>query len=249
MDIQIISDTMCPWCWVGKRHLEAAIQQMSQEDNDSRMDANIEWLPYFLDKDLPETGKPIHEYYRDNNGNPHAGDEMKPHLIAAGHKQGIDFETTHAKLTHYRPTIRSHRLIEYVKKQDPSKQNDIVEALFDLYYIQGKHLNSIDHLCEAAESIGLNATTIRTYLESSLGEDEVYQTAQSVQSLAQGVPTFIIRPRQGGDAATTTTTTTKKAPLPQVVLSGARAPVAFKRAFYMLQHQLEQQQQQQQEQS
>jgi predicted DsbA family dithiol-disulfide isomerase len=182
--IDIISDTMCPWCWVGKRGLEAALKQSPE------VNVEVNWLPYFLDKSLPEEGKPVWQYYLGNYGDPLAGERMKPGLINAGKRCGIDFETHYVNMMHYRPTIRSHRLIQYAKRQQNNKQDEMVEQLFHMYYEEGKHLNSIEHLVEAATKVGLEGD-IKGYLESDEDEKEVYDEAEKVKPRAQGVPTFL----------------------------------------------------------
>ena len=103
--IDIISDTMCPWCWVGKRNLEEALRC------NPNVTADVTWFPYFLDRNLPETGKRVRDYYRDNYGDAMAGERMKPALVQAGKKCGIDFESHYVHMERYRPTIKSHRLV------------------------------------------------------------------------------------------------------------------------------------------
>ena len=183
LKIEIISDTMCPWCWVGKRNLEKALRETPE------IEVEIDWLPFFLDKTLPEPdGKPVEEYYIRNYGDPKVGERFKPHLVKAGEKCGIDFATHYIHLTHYRPTIRSHRLITLAKRQ--GKQDPMVEELFRMYYEGGKHLNSIEHLTEAARKVGLEGD-IEGYLTSDQDEKEVYEEAERYQKYASGVPTFL----------------------------------------------------------
>jgi predicted DsbA family dithiol-disulfide isomerase len=206
--IDIISDTMCPWCWVGKRGMEQALRECPE------VEADITWLPFFLDKNLPEEGKPVEEYYVGNYGDPKAGENMKPHLVAGGKRCGIDFETNYVNMTHYRPTIRSHRLIELAKRQ--GKQDAMVEELFRIYYEQGQHLNSIQHLTEAATRVGLEGD-IEEYLKSDQDEKEVFEEAAKLKYLAQGVPTFLFS-RPGTDL--------------EFSFSGGQTPEAFKRVFH-----------------
>jgi predicted DsbA family dithiol-disulfide isomerase len=183
--IDIISDTMCPWCWVGKRNMEQALKDHPE------INAEINWLPFFLDRNLPEEGKLVKDYYVDNYGDANAGDNMKPSLVAAGKKLGIDFETNYVSMTRYRPTIRSHRLIEYAQRQ--GKQDEMVEELFRMYYEGGKHLNSVTDLVESANNVGLQGDDVKAYLESDQGEAEVDALAKKVQPMAQGAPTFLFK--------------------------------------------------------
>jgi len=214
IEIEIISDTMCPWCWVGKRNLETALRESPD------IEADVEWLPYFLDRDLPEEGKPVEEYYRDNYGDPEAGSSMKPHLVAAGKKCGIDFEKHYVKMTRYRPTIKSHRLIEYTKERN--MQNEMVEELFRMYYEEGKDLNSVEDLVESAKRIGLEGEgdddEIRAFLLGDEKEDDIDRKAGEVRSLAHGVPTFLFRRTDRPDLEATT-------------FSGGQPPAAFRRVF------------------
>jgi predicted DsbA family dithiol-disulfide isomerase len=207
--IDIISDTMCPWCWVGKRNMEAALKDMPE------IEVEVNWLPFFLDRNLPEDGKPVEEYYMGNYGDPKAGDRMKPGLVKAGEKCGIDFETHYINLTRYRPTIRSHRLIELAKKQN--KEDEMVEELFHMYYEEGKHLNLIEYLAESASKVGLEGDIV-AYLESDKNEKEVFEEADCCLKDAEGVPTFIF---------------TKPGTKMQYSFSGGQPQSAFKQVFDM----------------
>jgi predicted DsbA family dithiol-disulfide isomerase len=212
--IEIISDTMCPWCWVGKRNMELALKDHPE------INAEIHWLPFFLDRNLPEEGKLVEDYYRDNYGDANAGKNMKPHLIKAGKKVGIDFESKYVKEARLRPTIRSHRLIEYAQRQ--GKQDEMVEELFRMYYeVAGKHLNSVNDLVESAANVGLSGD-VQAYLESSEGEAEVDKAAAKAKRMAQGVPTFLF-------------TRADKPHMTPLSFSGGQPPHMFALAFETLQ--------------
>jgi predicted DsbA family dithiol-disulfide isomerase len=212
--IDIISDTMCPWCWVGKRNMELALKEHPE------INAEINWMPFFLARNLPEEGMPVKDYYVRNYGDANVGDKMAPQLVAAGKKVGIDFETKFVKLTHYRPTIRSHRLIEYAQRQ--GKQDAMVEELFRMYYEGGKHLNSISDLVESAKSVGFDGDVVKAYLESDEGEAEVDALAAKVQPMAQGAPTFLFKRADKPD-------------MRPLTFSGGQPPHMFGLAFETLQ--------------
>ena len=192
INVDVISDTMCPWCWVGKRNLEIALRRANTAHR--RIVAHIDWLPYILDKDLDENGTPVYEYYQKNYGNAMAGEDMKASLVTAGRACGLDLERHYVnRVTHYRPTIRSHKLISYARRY--RLQNEMVEELFDMFCVQGKHLNCVDHLIEAADKVvGLDnddREILRAYLESDQDEQEIYQHADEIKHLADCIPTFI----------------------------------------------------------
>jgi predicted DsbA family dithiol-disulfide isomerase len=214
ISIDIISDTMCPWCWVGKRNMELALKEHPE------INAEIIWMPFFLARNLPEEGMPVKDYYVRNYGDANVGDKMMPQLVAAGKKVGIDFETNFVNLTHYRPTIRSHRLIEYAQRQ--GKQDEMVEELFCMYYEGGKHLNSISDLVESAKSVGFDGDVVKAYLESDEGEAEVDALAKKVQPMAQGAPTFLFKRSDRPD-------------MRPLTFSGGQPPHMFGLAFETLQ--------------
>lgn len=177
------------------------------------IEADINWLPFFLNKDIPDEGMPVEEYFRRNYGDPKAGERMKPSLVAAGKRSGIDFETNHLGITHYRPTIRSHRLIELAKHQ--GKQDEMVMELFHMYFEQGKHLNSIPDLVDSAKKVGIEGD-VKAYLESDKDEKEVFEEADRVLMQAQGVPTFLFS-KPGTDI--------------KYRFSGGQPPRAFRKVF------------------
>eukprot|EP00977_Amphora_coffeiformis_P011965 scaffold2919_cov161-Amphora_coffeaeformis.AAC.2 len=214
--VEILSDTMCPWCWVGKRNLEVALKQETRYD----MQAQVEWLPYFLDLDLAEEGTPVKEYYLKNYGDAKAGERMKSNLLKAGHQVGLDFTNYCQNVTHFRPTIRSHRLMEYARRHG-NKENEMVEELFHMFNIQSKHLNSIEHLVEAAVQVGLDRNDVQSYLQSDQDEDEILDHAEEIKYLAEGIPTFIFTRLDREDVT-------------PFAFSGAQPPEAFHRVFERL---------------
>jgi len=210
--IDIISDTMCPWCWVGKRNMEFALREIPEP-----IEANVHWLPFFLDKDLAEEGTLTEEYYLKNYGDAQTGERMKQPLTQAGKPTGIDF-TEYCKVTHFRPTIRSHRLIEYADQH--GKQDEMAEQLFCMFCEEGKPLNSIPHLIEAAQKLGFNKDHVQAYLESKTNEKQIFDLADSVRDLANGVPTFIFTLPDHEDVRYT--------------FSGAASPEEFQTVFEKL---------------
>lgn len=227
--IEILSDTMCPWCWVGKRNLEVALEEYNNhknrhhhDDRTRRIRADVEWLPYFLDADLAEEGgTPVGEYYAKNYGDAQAGERMKPHLSRAGAAVGLDFTNYNHDVTRFRPTIRSHRLIHYVKTTRREKLDDMVEEIFHMFNVRSGHLNSIDHLVEAAGRVGLDREDVRSYLSTDQDEDDVFDLADEIRYLAEGVPTFIFTRLDRPDVT-------------PLAFSGARPPDDFRRVFERL---------------
>ena len=212
--VDVISDTMCPWCWVGKRNLELALRGAATAEG---IEADVNWLPYFLDRDLDDgdEGTPTEDYYLKNYGDSQAGERMKLRLVPEGSKVGIDF-SKYCEVSRFRPTIRSHLLIDYAKRN--GKQDEVVEALFRMFCQEGKALNDVENLVEVAErAAGLDGNEARAYIESESNRRRIYELAESVEDLADGVPTFIFYLRdhhEGGG--------------PRYTLGGSQSPEAFR---------------------
>ena len=135
---------MCPWCWVGKRHFERALEQWQEgvENNETDpMESTVTWLPYLLDQDLDEHGTRTSDDYAKNYGDDQAGERMKVPLRKAGQKVGIDFAYYCREIKYFYPTLRSHCLLAYCREQfGLDKQNEMVEELFCRFNQQGLKL-------------------------------------------------------------------------------------------------------------
>lgn len=216
-NVKVISDNVCPWCYVGKRNLESAMKQFATSqptEKDSQPPVfDVRWKPFFLNVKSPETSEePIKEYLEKKYGKG-AGSRMAVALERAGKSTGINFNND--RRVHN--TIRSHRLVRLADEQD--KSGDMIEQLFHGYFEEGKNIADSDVLMEIAQKAGVECT--KEYLEGKEGQQEVineYQKCVQTQGVS-GVPYFIIS--REGSAAT-------------VPLSGAQPPEAFVEAFEAL---------------
>jgi predicted DsbA family dithiol-disulfide isomerase len=179
--VSVVSDTMCPFCWVGKRHLEAAATQLS-----STVQLDVEWHPFMLNSRLPKDGMKITEYFEMTYGSAAHLDRAHANLKNAGNKVGINFQFSKDRLV--TPTLDSHRVIELAKEQ--GKQDEMVERLFKMYMEEGKALGSAENLIHAANDVSV--TGVAELLESDRFKDSVSTEAQRwSQSGVSGVPFFI----------------------------------------------------------
>jgi len=134
INIDIVSDTMCPWCFVGKRQMEQAIS-LIQKTITAKF--KITWLPYFLNPHIPEDGLTISEYIGRVYGNSRKLETMHQHLSATGKQVGINFKISDDRKVF--PTLHSHRLVEWAAKFN--KQDEAMEMLFRSHFEEGKALN------------------------------------------------------------------------------------------------------------
>ena len=230
--IEILSDTMCPWCQVGKHHLEQALRawQNGNDNGNSKatIEADVRWWPYFPDRTLSDQGTPTHDYYQHKYGDGATGERTKAALLAAGRRVDLDF-TPSCRITHFYPTIRSHCLIAWVgERYGYHKQNDVVEAIFRLFCQEGKALNDLEALVEAARKVGClqdsrEEEDLRNYLQDPHHQATVFALADSLQHLApHGVPTFLFSWQNDDNKV-------------QYTLSGAQSPEAFRRVLEQFQ--------------
>lgn len=182
--IDVVSDVMCPWCYVGKRYLEKAI------DITSELDVEVHWRPYQLDSTLPPLGKDRQQYLLDKFGEGKASD-MYQKLIDTGKTSGIEFRFD--LITKSPNTMNAHRLLKWAGDETTDLQNALVERLFELYFTEGKNIGDPAVLTKAAIDAGLKLENI----EEKLAEDTDVATINKLIAEAQqmgitGVPCFIV---------------------------------------------------------
>jgi predicted DsbA family dithiol-disulfide isomerase len=182
MQIDIVSDTVCPWCFIGKRKLERALMQRPD------LSFDVRWRAFRLDPTIPREGVDRKAYMNAKFGdNPNAS-AMGDALRAAGASVNIAFAFDRIEK---RPdTIDSHRLIRW--SASGGKQNDVVERLFAAYFEQARDIGDTSVLKEIAADAGMDAELVGDLLA---GDDD-RQTIEHEDALAHrmgisGVPTFI----------------------------------------------------------
>lgn len=203
MIVDIVSDAICPWCYIGKRRLERALQQAPQPD------LKIGWRPFQLNPDMPVEGMDRQEYLRAKFGDSRGGRGYAA-ITAAGREEGIPFAFERIQRTPN--TILAHRLIRYAARAD--NQDPIVEALFRAYFTEGQDIGRLETLVNVAGGAGLDAGAVESYLAGNEDEDAVRsEDAFARQIGIQGVPCFIIDR--------------------QYAVSGAQPPEAFLEVFQL----------------
>lgn len=182
MIIDIVSDAICPWCYIGKRRLEKALALAPQQD------LQIGWRPFQLNPDMPADGMDRKEYLRLKFGD-RAGGNMYQAVEDAGRGEGIPFAFDRIKRTPN--TILAHRLIRYAQRE--GRQEEAVETLFRAYFTEGANIGQVETLVGLAEAMKLDPTTVRAFLESNTDEDTIRAEDKFARQIGiQGVPCFII---------------------------------------------------------
>ncbi|KAI4224851.1 MAG: hypothetical protein L6R36_004371 [Xanthoria steineri] len=188
-NISIVSDTVCPWCFVGSKKLEHAISLYKSAHPDTTDTFSTNWYPFYLNPDAPQTGVDKRQYYMSKFG-PDRTPMIFDRLASAGKSVGIDFKFG-GKTGNTRD---SHRLIQLAKTKGPEMQTKVVEELFKCYFEQEQDITSRSVLQAAAEKAGLDGVETRQWLESDRGGKEVDQEVVEAQMKAvSGVPHFTLQ--------------------------------------------------------
>jgi predicted DsbA family dithiol-disulfide isomerase len=180
MNIEIASDVVCPWCYIGKRRLEKALQLVD-------FPVSIRWLPFQLNPDMPAEGVPRAEYRKAKFGSEERSRQLDARVIAEGRSEGIDFAFDRIQRTPN--TSAAHRLIALAPDQ-----NAVVDALFRAYFEEARDIGDPDVLAEIARQCGVAGWPGKAADVSKLEEE--------VRSLGiSAVPTFIFERKLGVSGA------------------------------------------------
>lgn len=181
--VDIVSDIVCPWCWLGSRYFFQAAKQSSHK-------LDVTWRPYMLDPTVPEAGVPYPDYMKQKFGGGPSDrfKAMREHLEAAAPDAGINFKFDNIPV---RPnTLNAHRLMRWATGQ--GKGNACSEHLFAAFFDDLKDVGDIDVLIEIAENIGLDKALVQDLLKSEDDKKAVQQEISYFQQLGvSGVPCFI----------------------------------------------------------
>jgi predicted DsbA family dithiol-disulfide isomerase len=157
MQIDVISDTVCPWCFIGKRRLMRAMEQRPA------IGFNVKWRPYRLDPTLPKGGMDRQAYMRAKFGDdPMKIVEMYKLIAQEGAKDGIAFDF--AAITRRPDSLDSHRLIRWAEAQ--GVQDEVVERLFIAYFENGEDIGDIRVLADIADLSGMDGIDVAQMLDT-----------------------------------------------------------------------------------
>jgi len=183
MQIDVISDTVCPWCFIGKRRLMRAMALRPHIAFD------VKWRPYRLDPTIPKTGMDRQAYMRAKFGDdPMKIVEMYKLITAEGAKDGIEFDF--AAIQRRPDTLDSHRLIRWAEAN--GVQDEVVERLFIAYFENGEDIGDIRVLADIADLSGMDGVEVAEMLEGDTDSALVEREDQIAHEMGvTGVPAMI----------------------------------------------------------
>ena len=203
LHIDVVSEVICPGCFIGKRRLEKAIAAL-----DGQHEVRVRWLPFQLNPTMPREGVGRKEYRTEKFGSWERSLELDAQMVAVGDTEGIHFAFDRIERT---PNTReAHRLIWLADQQ--GVQDTVMEALFAAYFTDGRDIGKRQTLIDIVSEAGLERHRAEAMLNSDEGMDAIKEAEElSRRHRVDGVPFFIINGR--------------------ITLGGAQPPEAFLEAF------------------
>ncbi len=181
--IEVYSDVICPWCYLGKKRLETALKSVPGQAN-----FTVRFMPYELNPATPEEGLDHKAHLAAKFGSAHALDAAHARLAALGKEAGIDYRFDAIQKTPN--TLNAHRVLWLAEKE--GKGNEAQNAFFKAYFTQGKNLGDKKVLMDLAVSVGLERGKVEMLLASRQYEQEVREAEEKAYDTGvTGVPFFI----------------------------------------------------------
>ena len=183
ISIDVVSDFVCPWCWVGKRNLD----QLAGEHPFERR-----WRPYLLHPAMPKGGMAREDLVRQKFGSEERARDLASGVVTAGKAVGLDIDF--AKITVTPDTRDAHRLVRWAGGQ--GRADAVAEALFRAYFSEGRDIGDTAVLADIGADAGMDAALIRELLASDADADVVEAEADRARAIGvTGVPTYVFADR------------------------------------------------------
>ncbi len=188
LTVDVVSDVVCPWCYIGKRRLEAALARLREVEPD--LPVEVRWHPFQLNPDLPPGGVDRRQYLEAKFGGPARAQEIYARVSAAGATVGIPFAFD--AIERQPNTLAAHRLIAWAQTRREGDADALVEDLFRAYFLDGRFVGDHDELGRLAAEAGYDPDDARAFLASDELRDAVAGAdARAREMGVSGVPFFI----------------------------------------------------------
>lgn len=192
MELDVVIDVVCPWCYVGKRQLDKALAERPG------VVKTIRYRPYQLSAETPDEGVDRNEYYKRKFGDSPQFKASREHLIATGKNLGIEFDfESECRIAN---TLDAHRLLRWA--MGAGMQLDVAERLMKAYFVESKFLGDHDLLVDIAREAGMDAELVADLLKSDKDKDLIRSEVHQAHAMGiQGVPMFIFNGNAGVSGA------------------------------------------------
>lgn len=184
--IDVISDVICPWCYIGKRHLESALDLLGKQG----LHFTVAWHPFQLNPDMPREGVDRAQYRLAKFGSAERSRQMDERITETAATVGLEFHLD--RLTRTPNTLDAHRVIRLAGQK--GMQDSVVEALFEGYFCDGADIGNAEVLTRLGVEGGLERNDITAMLNSDAGLKEVIAADRMARNAnIQGVPSFALQ--------------------------------------------------------
>jgi predicted DsbA family dithiol-disulfide isomerase len=186
LDLMVIIDVICPWCYVGKRRMEKALPLLGDTS------VRVSWLPFELNPDMPKEGMERREYRIRKFGSWERSLQLDAQLAEQGEKEGLAIR--YNLQTRTPNTFNAHRLIR--RAGGGEGQTALVEALFQAYFTRGRDIGNLETLADIAAETGMDRADALAFLSGDELADEVRQYEEMARRAGiTGVPAFVANRR------------------------------------------------------
>ncbi len=181
--LDILSDPICPWCYIGKTHLDKALASVPDHP------FVIEWHPFQLNPEMPDDGMDRRDYLEQKFGGKEGAVRAYAPIVEHAENAGLSINFEGMKRTPN--TLDAHRLIHWAGIEN--KQNEVVNALFDAYFVQTRDIGDHEVLADIADSVGMDAAVVLKLLKSDADREDIRnRDSHSRQMGVNSVPTYIV---------------------------------------------------------
>jgi predicted DsbA family dithiol-disulfide isomerase len=192
LTVDVVSDVVCPWCYIGKRRLEAALAELSA--GEPEVSVSVRWHPFQLNPDLPPEGIDRRSYIEAKFGSAQRSAEVYERVNAAAHASGLALALD--RIERQPNTLEAHRLVAWAQHEDATRVSDLVERLFRAYFVEGRFVGDRTELARIAQDAGYDAGAARAFLDSDRLRAAIADADVRARELGiGGVPFFIFNGR------------------------------------------------------
>jgi predicted DsbA family dithiol-disulfide isomerase len=191
--IDIVSDAICPWCYIGKRQLERALATLAQEG----LHFSVHWNPFQLNPDMPKEGRDRVAYRAQKFGSAERARELDERVAGAAAGVGLSFRQDLMLRTPN--TLDAHRLIWFAGRGEPApakagdRQDAVMETVFAAYFTQGRDIGDRDVLAECAALGGMDRAAVADFLAGEVAAQEMLAADRAAREAGvNGVPSFFL---------------------------------------------------------
>jgi predicted DsbA family dithiol-disulfide isomerase len=188
VSIDVVSDVVCPWCYLGQKRLEYATATLPD------IDVSVRWRPFQLDPSIPRSGMDRLQYMIGKFGSEERIRQAHARIEPLGEAEGIAFNFEAIKVAPN--TLDAHRVIRWASSAEPDVQGNLVKRLFSLYFEEGADIGDHTVLAAAAEDVGMDRAVVEAMLATDADRGAVEtEVATAARMGITGVPCFLLESR------------------------------------------------------